>query len=72
MKQIIVKVQLPLMTTSKQAICLVYDEEKTFIDELPEPKGLRKWMRGEHKKFFYAHIQDRMIVLDKSAPWQSW
>ena len=68
----ILKVQLPLLTTHKRQMVLVYNKSRSVMDELPEPKGLRKAMKGEPKAFFHGHTKDGYIYLDKIAKWQDW
>lgn len=76
----IVKVQRPIVSNAGNPI-LVYNEDKSIMTQLPEPKWLKKQM-GDNplKGFFFFHLEvgtvngkrGKYIVLDKKAPWQDW
>lgn len=68
----ILKVQLPLLTTEKLNTVLVYNKSRSVMAQLPEPKGLRKAMKGEPKAFFKGHTKDGFIYLDEITSWQDW
>ncbi len=72
----IVKVQLPLMSNSKEAMALVYDEGKKFQCFVAVTQDIIDVMGGNPKAFFHAHTEgegkDKIVILDKIAPWQKW
>ena len=69
-KKKIVKVQVSINGNRKTV--LVYDEDKTFVDEFPATKEIIKAVGREMKKFFYYHIDSGFVILDGEAPWQNW
>lgn len=75
-KEYIVKVQTPMMGWHKEETdtpILIYNEDKTIVEEFPAPKGIKNMMGGELKQYFYAHSDaKKRIVLDRLAPWQEW
>lgn len=79
-KKIIVKVQLPLYSSSKDAGILVYDEEQTIMQELPmrskkEMLELTKLIGDEMKGYFYAEAEldeKNNLILTDIAPRQDW
>lgn len=68
----IVKVQTPLASTSKEPKALVYNEDRSLIMELDITKRLTTQMEGTAKKFFHAEVTDDAIVIGLPAPYQEW
>lgn len=69
----IVKVQMPLMSNKVEAQAFVYDEKREFETFIPITKTILKYMDGEPKKYFEAHIKNGdELVFDKEIPWQDW
>ena len=69
----IVKVQMPIITTEKYLVCLIYNEDRSVLAEMSVTKELKKEMKGELKKYFNAHTdKKKFIILDEEAPEQSW
>ncbi len=68
----IVKVQMSLFTTASCPQVLIYNEDRTVMWQGDAPKGLKKLMKGEPKKFFYATTKNKNIILGEEAEWQDW
>lgn len=72
----IIKVQLPLATNGSHDTVLVYNEDQSFMQELPLPKqelkALRRQMGWERKGYFHAEKRDEGLIITKPATWQSW
>lgn len=70
----IVKVQIPLATNSKEALALVYNKDRSYEVFMEITDELLKSMGREYKKFFYAHYdrKNNLTVLDREALWQEW
>lgn len=77
---VIVKVQYPISASDgNYSKILVYNEDRTIQQEMPEPVGLRRKMKqgkgalyDGKKNFFYARIEGPSIVIGHIAPWQDW
>lgn len=73
--QFIVKVQLPLFSSAGAPV-MVYNEDRSkqemFDLTVKQFRELSNALDGEPKGFFYAHIENKKIILDEPAPWQSW
>jgi hypothetical protein len=72
MKRLIVKVQLPLVTTDPDPYALVYDRSRELQAMVPVTPELLAGMGGEVKCFFYAEVSDDGLTLDRQAPFQDW
>lgn len=71
--KVIVKVQMPLFTTEKEPLALVYDAEARIPPTMVPVKDLAGLFgRGEVKKFFYAEVVDGVLKIGGPAPWQEW
>ena len=73
----IVKVQLPLASSDGNAGVLVYNEDRSVMEELSirseiEADQLLEELKGEPKGFFYARMQGKTLMLVGVAPWQNW
>lgn len=84
-KEIIVKVQLPIVSSDPNVGVLVYNEDRSVMQELPmrskkEVKVLQREMRkgecGEiydgMKNYFYAKFDGKGLILTGLAPMQDW
>jgi len=76
-KRFIVKVQLPLFSSDDGFGILVYNKNRSIMQELPmrskkEMKQLVKLIGDEMKGYFYAAKEDKGLILKGIAPWQSW
>ena len=73
MKTFIIKIQTPIITNSKSAICLVYNKERNICQEMPLDKGIRKIMKGELKKYFKASINGTgLLAIHEEVGQQKW
>lgn len=75
-KKIIVKVQLPIVSTGDAGV-LVYNEDRSVMQELPmrskkELKHLQKMLGDYPKGYFYAKFDGKGLILTGEAPWQEW
>jgi hypothetical protein len=73
--KIIVKLQRSQASSQPEEMCLMYDENKTVITEIPYGAISRKVhesMDTRQKGFFYAVLIDGKWVPSKQAPWQNW
>ena len=70
----IVKVQLPLMSNDPQPLALVYNRSRSYDVDMIVSKALIKAMKGQPKKFWYAHYdpETNNTVLEREAPVQNW
>ncbi len=78
-RDFIVKVQIPLVTSEPNPMCLVYNEDRSVMDQFPISRSLRSLLRGQLKSFWHAHlIPDPkkkgafLVSIDRRAPWQEW
>lgn len=76
-KRFIVKVQLPLISSHSDAGILVYNEDRSIMQEFhikskAEAKELYKVIEDEMKGYFYAYLNDSELIIDSIAPWQKW
>ncbi len=72
MNKIIVKVQLPLISSEKGPPAYVYSKDKVFQCFVTVNEDLINIMDDEPKKFFYANIKNGTVNLLEEAPWQEW
>ena len=71
--QFIVKVQLPLSSNHADPEALVYNKERTLVQQFPVTKDLRQLMGGQDKRYFHAALNDRQeLVLGKPTKQQPW
>lgn len=70
--KVIIKLQLPLMSTHDEPLALIYNKDRSVEEMLPVTDDVRKLMKGRYKAFFHAEIVNDKIVIDKEAKWQSW
>ena len=73
----IIKIQISITTTASMRQALVYNEDRTVMEQFDAPKDLirrvgNRMLHGP-KRFFWAHIDERKIlIIDENAPDQSW
>ena len=67
----IVKVQASIVGAPN---VLVYNRERTIMQQFPQTPEVMKAMNGDLKKFFYYHLdpETKKLILDEEAPWQQW
>jgi hypothetical protein len=55
-------------------MAMVHDREGTMEGELPVTRDLLNFMKGRHKAFAYATLDDStgIMTLTGEAPWQDW
>src|SRR5690349_22919079 len=75
----IVKVQIPIVTSEPKPMVLVYNEDRSVQDMFPYTAQLRRTLRGKLKSFWYAHLIPNReprgtftVSLDAPAPRQEW
>lgn len=72
----IVKVQLPLMTSDGEAPALIYNEDKTWLKQVPITKYLLSLMErpGGYavKRYFEAWIDGDSIVMGSQVEDPGW
>jgi hypothetical protein len=68
----IVKVQISLFTNEAKPQVLVYNESRTVMWQGDAPKGLKKLMKGEPKKYFKATTGGKLIHLGDEVEEQEW
>jgi len=74
---VIVKVQMPLASSDRNALALVYDEERRFRELVPVTATLRAKMAGRPKAYFEAERvtldgSGETVEIGDEAPWQEW
>jgi hypothetical protein len=76
MKQIIVKVQVPLVSNVKHPLALVYSQDRHILKQLVCSAEILEIMKGRPKIFCYAEKEKgkdgNVLVLTGEAPWQTW
>jgi hypothetical protein len=73
MSQFIVKVQMPIASNHDEPEVMVYNEDRSVMQQFPLSDDLREIMGEELKKYFYAHTgMDGFLHLDGEAPAQEW
>lgn len=73
MGKFIVKVQASLFASDGSSTILVYNKDRSVMQEFPANKALIDDIGGEMKAFYYAHkTKDGYLALDEKAPWQKW
>jgi hypothetical protein len=68
----IVKVQVSLDTNLPVQQVLVYNEDRSVLYQGDITPEIVQHMDGCFKAYFYAHIDGKLIVLDRLAPVQEW
>ncbi len=75
----IVKVQVPIVSSEPRPMVLIYDQRRTVEQLLPLSRAVKRALAGDLKSFWYAHtIPDPsvprgvVVSLDARAPWQEW
>lgn len=76
-KNHLLKVQTSLFSSDGIGSVMVYNEDKSIIGEFnltsDLTKEITKKLNGKPKSFWFGHIdKNKMLVLDKEAPWQNW
>jgi hypothetical protein len=68
----IVKVQASLNTSHDQQQCLIYNQARTLMQEMPMSPELLDAMGGHDKEFFHASFNDGELTIKELAEWQTW
>lgn len=78
----IVKVQVSLFASDGRSMLMIYNEDRSLMQEFQSKKEFTEKLVKEIKKggdpegnkgYFYYHCgKDKFIVLEKLAPWQDW
>ena len=72
-KQIICKIQLPIMTNNPTPLALAYNRDRSVFVTFPVTPELEKRFGREMKKFFhYEQQRDGTLKVNEVATWQSW
>jgi hypothetical protein len=73
----IVKIQIPIMTTAEVPMALIYNEDRSIEVEVPASEVKQLFREGEFK--VYAHAEDKLggddgkkLIITELAPNQSW
>lgn len=72
MKQLIVKVQLSLSTSHKQRQLLIYNKDRSLLQELPATDEVVAAMEGHDKRYFEASFSQGVVELNKPTNNQDW
>ena len=54
----IVKIQLPLMTTMDHPMALIYNNDRSFQEQIPVTQELKDAMDGDVKAYFRVEIKE--------------
>jgi hypothetical protein len=68
----IVKVQTSIATSHSTAQMLIYNKDRTVQWEGPTTSHVFDKLNGALKDFFYAYMDNTVIVITDQAPWQDW
>jgi len=73
---VIVKVQMPLADSRRDAQALVYNEDRSYRALVPVTRTLSGLMAGRPKAYLHADIVtidgSDVIEFGLEAPWQEW
>lgn len=79
MPRLIVKVQLPVVSTDAAPHALIYSRSRSVQCEVPVTGKVRKALQGKLKSFWYARLVPDpkksgafLVSLDRIAPRQEW
>lgn len=70
----IVKIQIPLMSSEENAEALVYNQTRSFQAHMPIDDTIKKFMNGEYKKFarISYHLVSKKVEIQKELGDQGW
>lgn len=69
----IVKVQQSLRTTAEAPRCLIYNESRSVMGEIPLPPAIAKALGKRPKAYFEATVDEEgMVYLGKEVGGQPW
>lgn len=72
MKEHIVKIQMPVMSSESDPSALLYNKSRSFEVQIPASQ-LKSKMKDSYKKFFYVKFKKPSgFTLLEEAPWQDW
>lgn len=69
----IVKIQVPIATTERLPLALIYDESRAVEFQVPITSEILFIMKGRPKAFFHATSEeDGAFVVGEEVPEQNW
>lgn len=68
----IVKLQLPLSSTTANPGVLAYDKSRKFMVEIPVSPELKELFGPKVKIYCEAHVEKDKLVVDSKVADQSW
>lgn len=68
----IVKVQVSLASSYDKKRVLIYNEDRTVEYEQEADQAILDIMDGAPKKYFNAHMEKTLLVIDEEVDPQSW
>jgi hypothetical protein len=69
----IVKIQLPLVSTEPVPLALVYNEDRSYQVQIPVTAEIKKRMGEDVKAFFELHVGPGFeTYIGKRVAWRSW
>jgi hypothetical protein len=69
----IVKLQLPLVTTEPVPLALIYNEDRSYQVQVPVTAEIKRKMKGDVKAFFELHIGPGYeAILGKRVACREW
>lgn len=71
-RDFIIKVQLSLSTSHKQRQCLIYNKDRSLLQELPATDEVVAAMEGHDKRYFEASFNQGVVELNKPTNNQDW
>lgn len=72
MNNLIVKVQLSISTSHNKRQCLIYNEDRSLLQEFEAPPALLKIMGGADKKYFNASLTLGELSINEPTQEQNW
>lgn len=73
MKRCVVKIQLPAWPMKADAPALLYNEDKSIVQEVAATRALRARFRpGESRAYFFAGISQDDVEIGERATGQEW
>jgi len=70
--EFIVKVQQSLATNGESSQMLIYNEDKSILFEDDLDESVKIILKGCHKAYFKARLNEGMIKIGEEIPNQSW
>ena len=70
--QFIVKVQVPLASNHPEPEALIYNQDRSLMQQFPMSKALRQLMKGYDKRYFHAGFDKGTLTIGKPTKAQDW